>query len=53
MQRWVIILGAYHYKIEYIPGSENVCGDNDILAIMNMSSLPVTATDISKGTRTD
>eukprot|EP00731_Ephydatia_muelleri_P032647 Em0024g191a len=66
MQRWAIILGAYQYKIEYIPGSENVCADcmsrlpaqatvakgNDILA-MDVSSLPVTATDISKGTRTD
>ena len=66
MQRWAIILGAYQYKIEYIPGSENVCADcmsrlpvqtklakgTDILA-MDMSSLPVTATDISKGTRKD
>lgn len=66
MQRWAIILGAYQYKIEYIPGSENVCADcmsrlpaqmavakdNDILA-MDVSSLPVTANDIAKGTRTD
>ena len=66
MQRRAIKLGAYQYKIEYIPGSENVCADcmsqlqvqtklakgTDILA-MDMSSLPVTATDISKGTRKD
>ena len=66
MQRWAIILGAYQYKIEYIPGAENVCADcmsrlpdqtklakgTDILAI-DMSTLPVTATDISKGTRKD
>ena len=66
MQRWAIILGACQYKIEYIPGSENVCADcmswvpvqtkiakgDDILA-MDMLSLPVTAMDISKGMRTD
>ena len=39
MQRWAIILGAYQYKIEFIPGSENVCADC-------MSRLPAQALQI-------
>ena len=66
MQRWAIILGACQYTIEYIPEAENVCADcmsclpvqttvaksSNILA-MDVPSLQVTATDISKSTKTD
>ena len=27
MQRWALILSAYTYKIEYVPGSNNQCAD--------------------------
>eukprot|EP00731_Ephydatia_muelleri_P009464 Em0005g50a len=68
IQRWALILSAYQYRIEYVPGSENYCADcmsrlplstcldddkeMDILAIESCT-LPVTALHIAKATRRD
>ena len=68
IQRWALILNAYQYRIEYVPGSENYCADcmsrlplstcldddkeMDILAIESCT-LPVTALHIAKATRRD
>ena len=68
IQRWALILSAYQYRIEYVPGSEKYCADcmsrlplstcldddkeMDILAIESCT-LPVTALHIAKATRRD
>ena len=39
MQRWALILSAYTYKIEYVPGSNNQCADC-------LSRLPQSATAV-------
>ena len=39
MQRWALILGAFSYKVEYIPSSANSCADY-------LSHLPVPSTNI-------
>ena len=62
MQRWALLLGAYQFSIQHIPGKQNVCADclsrlpvfaqrhpvEKIQVIMEIDTLPVTAKQIAK-----
>ena len=62
MQRWTLLLGAYQFSIQHIPGRLNACTDclsrlpvfgkrypaEKIQATMEVSTLPVTAKQIAK-----
>ena len=65
MQRWALILSAYQYTIQYIPGEQNYCADcmsrlplvkpssdeDKVVLVLYMHALPVTALDISQATK--
>ena len=67
MQRWALILSAYQYTIQYVPGELNSCADcmsrlsltkpssQDVRNVLtlDMQSLPVTAAEIAKETGRD
>ena len=61
MQQWAMILSAYSYKIEYVPGPANQCADclsrlpvqctkteqGNAVHVMHTTTLPVTAKEIA------
>ena len=68
MQRWALILSAYHYSIEYINGTANNCADcmsrlplsgqsldsaEKVHVVMQINDLPVTAKQIAKESKCD
>ena len=62
MQRWALLVGAYQFSIQHIPGKQYVCADclsrlpvfaqrhpvEKIQVIMEIDTLPVTAKQIAK-----
>ena len=67
MQRWALILSAYQYRIQYIPGEQNNCADcmsrlplvkssldeDKAVLALSLHALPVTSSDIAKATKID
>ena len=67
MQRWSLILSAYHYDIERISGKLNQCTDcmsrlpivskrvstEDILSVMEIDTLRIKTNQIAKETASD
>ena len=67
MQRWALILSAYQYRIQYIPGEQNNCADcmprlplvkssldeDKAVLALSLHALPVTSSDIAKATKKD
>ena len=68
MQRWVLLLSAYQYKIQHIPGTQNTLADcmswlprlsekcdsaERIHSVVLTEQLPILACQIAKATETD
>ena len=68
MQRWALLLSAYQYKIQHIPGSQNHCADcmsrlpdphekcdsaEKIHSVVMTEPMPILASQIAKATEGD